>query len=78
MSYSPHTAADRATMLAAIGVTSIEALFADVPASVRFPKLDLPGPLSELEALQELERASRAGEALSAEVAPRAGDASSA
>jgi glycine dehydrogenase subunit 1 len=54
MSYSPHTEADRAAMLAAIGVTNIEELFADVPASVRFPKLNLPGPLSELEVMQEL------------------------
>lgn len=54
MSYFPHTDADRATMLAAVGVKSIEDLFADVPARVRFPKLDLPGPLSELEVLQEL------------------------
>ncbi len=60
MSYSPHTDADRAAMLAAIGVTSIEDLFADVPAAVRFPKLNLPGPLSELEALQELTEISEA------------------
>ena len=60
MSYSPHTDADRAAMLAAIGVTSIEDLFADVPLSVRFPKLNLPGPLSELEALQELTEISEA------------------
>ncbi len=54
MSYSPHTDADRQAMLAAIGVKSIEDLFADVPAAVRFPRLNLPGPLSELEALREL------------------------
>jgi glycine dehydrogenase subunit 1 len=54
MSYSPHTNADRAAMLAAIGVQSLEDLFADVPAAVRFPKLNLPGPVSELEAVREL------------------------
>lgn len=54
MSYSPHTPTDRAEMLAAIGAESIEALFADVPARVRFPEMDLPGPLSELETHREL------------------------
>ncbi len=54
MIYSPHTETDRAEMLKAIGLESIEDLFADVPAHVRFPELDLPSPLSELEALQEL------------------------
>ena len=44
MSYSPQTDADRAEMLAAIGVKSIADLFADVPARVRFPKLNLFGP----------------------------------
>lgn len=54
MSYIPHTDADRAAMLAAINVKRIEDLFADVPARVRFPNLDLPEPLSELEVMQEL------------------------
>ena len=42
-------------MLAAVGVRSIEALFEDVPARVRFPDLDLPPALSEMEARWELE-----------------------
>jgi glycine dehydrogenase subunit 1 len=54
MSYSPHTDADRAAMLSAIGVKSIGDLFADVPAKQRFPKLNLPGPLSEMETMREL------------------------
>ena len=54
MSYSPHTDADRAAMLAAIGVKSVADLFADVPARVRFPKLNLPGPQSEMETMREL------------------------
>jgi glycine dehydrogenase subunit 1 len=41
-------------MLAAIGVERVEALFDDVPAAVRFPELDLPGPQSELETQREL------------------------
>ena len=54
MSYSPATNTDRAEMLAVIGVKSIEDLFADVPAAVRFPELDLPAPQSEMETLREL------------------------
>ena len=47
MSYVPHTDADRAEMLAAIGVEGVEDLFHDVPAAYRFPELNLPAPLSE-------------------------------
>lgn len=54
MTYIPHTDADRKAMLQAIGVQSIEDLFADIPEGVRFPQLDLPGPLSEMEVMQEL------------------------
>src|SRR3990170_7683624 len=53
-SFVPHTDTDRASMLEAIGVKSLEALFADVPAKHRFPKLNLPDPLSEMEVLGEL------------------------
>ena len=55
MSYVPHTDADRAEMLAAIGVERIEDLFHDVPAAFRFPELELPEPLSEMEILAELQ-----------------------
>ena len=54
ISFVPHTDTDRASMLEAIGVKSLEALFADVPAKYRFPKLNLPEPLSEMEVLGEL------------------------
>jgi len=54
MPYIPNTDADRAAMLAAIGVERIEDLFHDVPEEVRFPELSLPEPLSELEIQQEL------------------------
>jgi glycine dehydrogenase subunit 1 len=56
MSFIPNTVADRAEMLEAIGVGSVDGLFGDVPARFRFPALALPGALSELEALRELER----------------------
>jgi glycine dehydrogenase subunit 1 len=55
MSFLPHTDADRAEMLAAIGMERVEDLFQDVPASCRFPEVNLPAPLSEMEILAELQ-----------------------
>lgn len=55
MPYIPHSDADRKAMLAAIGVRSVAALFEDVPERARFPELDLPTALSEMEACWELE-----------------------
>jgi len=53
MTYLPHTDAERQTMLEAIGAPSLEALFDEVPESVRFPDLNLPPALSEMEIAQE-------------------------
>ena len=51
------TAADRAAMLDTIGVESVEELFRDIPAGVRFDgELDLPPALSEPEVVAHLER----------------------
>jgi len=41
-------------MLAAIGVTELEDLFGELPEKLRFPRLDLPEPVSELEIEREL------------------------
>ena len=41
-------------MLAAIGVSSVDDLFLDIPEEFRNPTLDLPAPLSELEIQKEL------------------------
>src|SRR5438309_3397942 len=50
MRYLPLTDRDRAEMLAAIGVASIDALFADVPHQARLDGLvDLPKAMGELE-----------------------------
>src|SRR5687767_9035695 len=50
MRYLPHTDEDRADMLTAIGVGSIDDLFADIPASKRLREpVGLPGHKSELE-----------------------------
>jgi glycine dehydrogenase subunit 1 len=54
VSYIPHTDAERQQMLAEIGVTTIEDLFEAVPSSHRFPKLDLPKPMSEMEIAAEM------------------------
>ncbi len=56
MPYIPHSEADRQAMLAAVGVRSVEELFADVPEHVRFPALNLPTGISEIEVRHELER----------------------
>ena len=52
--YISITAGERAEMLAAIGVADTADLFVDVPAEKRFPRLDLPAPLSEPELVREL------------------------
>jgi glycine dehydrogenase subunit 1 len=62
MSYIPHTDVERQQMLAAIGVTTIEDLFDAVPAKFRFPKLNLPGPMSEMEVAQEVAALAEANE----------------
>ncbi len=54
MTYIPHTDADRKAMLDAIGVKSMEELFSDVPARVRFPKLNLPPASTEMETWWEM------------------------
>lgn len=46
--YLPHTDADRAAMLAAIGVSTMDDLLVDIPASLRLAELDLPAPLDEM------------------------------
>ncbi|MDE7010830.1 MAG: hypothetical protein K2O93_06425 [Oscillospiraceae bacterium] len=49
-SYVPSTPAQRREMLEAIGLTDVQELFRDVPASMRLDRpLDLPAGMSELE-----------------------------
>ncbi len=54
MGYAPHTDAERNEMLKVIGVADMADLFLDVPPRVRFPKLDLPPPASELDIGREM------------------------
>jgi len=49
-----NTDADRKAMLDAIGKSSVEELFADIPEKRRFPELKLPEGKSEQEVLREL------------------------
>ncbi len=60
MGYVPHTEKERQEMLEAIGVERLADLFADVPEKYRYPELDLPEALSEMELLQELQELSSA------------------
>ena len=52
--YIPNTPAEQDDLLAAIGLQSIDELFADIPDGYRNPPLELPAPLSELEIQREL------------------------
>ncbi len=54
MSYIPHTPVETDVMLSEIGVRSIDELFDAVPHSHRFPSLDLPPPMSEMEVAAEM------------------------
>ncbi len=53
--FIPHTESERDAMLETIGVKQLEDLFQSVPAAFRFPDLKLPPPLTEMEALAEME-----------------------
>lgn len=54
-SYLAHTPAERAQMLATLGLSSQQQLFDSIPAELQNFELQLPAALSELELLQELE-----------------------
>jgi glycine dehydrogenase subunit 1 len=60
--FIPHTDADREAMLKAIGVESLEDFFQDVPDRLRFPNLDIPPALTEMEAAAELQEISQGNE----------------
>jgi glycine dehydrogenase subunit 1 len=55
VTYGPHTTTDRQRMLGALGIDSIDALFADIPAEVRANGLDLPAAADELSLARRLE-----------------------
>ncbi len=62
MTYIPISPKERDAMLETIGVKSLDDLFEDVPAEHRFPKLNLPPALTEMEAMNELSGLAQANE----------------
>jgi glycine dehydrogenase subunit 1 len=56
MRYIPHNEAERQAMMDAIGIKDVKELFEDVPAEYRYPQLDLPDPMTEMEIMRELDR----------------------
>jgi glycine dehydrogenase subunit 1 len=60
--FTPHTPAEKEVMLKAVGIKSVDELFCDVPEAIRFPKLDIPPQLTEMEALAEMQGLSSANE----------------
>ncbi|MBI2164969.1 MAG: aminomethyl-transferring glycine dehydrogenase subunit GcvPA [Chloroflexi bacterium] len=57
--YLPNTPSDRQEMLRAIGVSSVEDLFADIPDELLNPALQLPTPAAELDVRREVEALAR-------------------
>ena len=62
MTYIPISPKERDDMLSTIGVKSLDDLFGAIPAKHRFPKLDLPPALTEMEAYAELSGMAQANE----------------
>lgn len=54
MKYTPHTPEDISHILKTIGVDSVDALFADVPESIRNPKIQIPNGLDEHGVLEHM------------------------
>jgi glycine dehydrogenase subunit 1 len=62
--FIPHTDADRAAMLRTVGIEKLDDLFKDVPAKYRFPTLNLPPALTEMEVSTELQDIALANESI--------------
>jgi glycine dehydrogenase subunit 1 len=60
--FIPHTESETREMLKALGLDGFEKLFIDVPQEYRFPKLDLPPALSEMEAFAMVQAISQSNE----------------
>ena len=52
--FIPHTSSERSEMLVTIGLDNIDELFEDISAKFRFPKINLPAALTEMEALEQI------------------------
>ena len=64
MTYIPISPKERDAMLETIGVKNLDDLFKDVPAKHRFPELDLPPALTEMEAAAELDDLANSNESV--------------
>ena len=53
--FTPHTPQDVEAMLKTIGLEKVEDLFQEIPEQYRFPNLNLPPALTEMEANEDLE-----------------------
>jgi len=56
MPYVPHTEEETRQMLEAVGVTSMDELFADIPRHLRPKRFNIPDGLSEMEVMARMER----------------------
>jgi glycine dehydrogenase subunit 1 len=54
MAFVPLTADERQIMLDQVGVDSVADLFVDIPERVRFPHLDVPPPLTEIDTVRKM------------------------
>jgi glycine dehydrogenase subunit 1 len=54
MTFVPHSYAERSEMLRTVGVERLEDLVQDIPQGLRYPRLDLPPPVSQLELAREM------------------------
>jgi glycine dehydrogenase subunit 1 len=62
MTYIPTSPKERDAMLETVGVKSLDDLFDAIPAKHRFPKLNLPAALTEMEAMAELSEIAQTNE----------------
>lgn len=62
--FIPHSPKETEEMLQAIGVKSLEELFDSVPKSFRFPKLNLPPGMTEMEVFAHLQEMAEANESV--------------
>jgi len=64
MTYIPHSPKERDAMLETIGVKSLEDLFTEVPVEHRFPTLNLPPAVTEMEIAVEMAEMAEANESV--------------
>ena len=66
MNYVPHTDDDRRAMMDTLGITTMQELFADIPASIAYPHFDLPAGADEETVRRRMKKLSRTNSDLDA------------